>query len=271
MQVHSGRDGHHTPGVRPFAAQLLCSLLAAAVWSGCGARYVRIAQDGLTCAEAQQIAIDAVRRLGYTIGTATKPTPGSPGLVTASRQEGTTTHGLMVQIFCTTLGAEVEAKTEEGGLAELNFPSEFRRSFTAAAAVRPPPRAAAASGLDVLVTPERTNGADLGVDLSNTGVLPVSVRISNRTERVYRFRVKGIVLQTAAGEQVAALKAEDMRPQMGAASTESLRQKLLSDRDVQPNETLTGFLLFPFNSYARARIELIDRASDEPEGFAIEF
>ena len=246
-------------------------MLAAALCCGCGARYVRIAQEGLTCVEAQQIAIDAVRHLGYTIGTATKPTPGAPGLITASRQEGTSTHGLLVQIFCTTLGAEVEAKTEQGGLAELNFPSEFRRSFTAAAAVRPPPRAAAESGLDVLLTPERTDGVDLGVDLKNAGVLPVSVRISNRTERAYRFRVKDIVLQTTDGQQAKALKAEDVHPPTGSASTESLRQRLLSDRDVGPNETLTGFLLFPFQSYTRARIELIDRASDEPEGFSIEF
>jgi hypothetical protein len=43
------------------------------------------------------------------------------------------------------------------------------------------------------------------------------------------------------------------------------------DQDIKPNETLTGLLFFPFNSYNRARVELIDKESDEAEGFSIEF
>lgn len=255
----------------PIRVRRLFGVLAALACCGCAARYVRMAEEGMTCVEAQQIAIDAVRRLGYTISTATKPTPGAPGVITASRQEGTSTHGLLVQIFCTTLGSEVEAKTEQGGLAELNFPTEFKRSFTAAAAVRPPPRAPAASGLDVLITPERGTSPDLGADLSRMGVLPVSVRISNRSSRAYGFRVRDVVLRTADGERAHPLKLEDLARQNGAAVPDGLRQKLLGDRDVQPNETVTGFLLFPFKSYVRARIELTDRDSDEPEGFSIEF
>ncbi len=236
------------------------------------ARHVTLSEKGLTCAEAQRVAIEAVRRMGYTISETTRATPGTPGLIVASRTDGTSTRGLMVSIACTTLGAEVEAKSDQTGLSDLNFASEFRRTFEAATANRPPPRAPAASGVDVLLTPERASSfADLGVDLSAAGVLPVSVRITNHTPRAYRFHVKGVRLQTASGERVAPLGNDGLASRVGTDAAAALRQKVLRDGDLTPNATLTGFLFFPFNSYARARVELIDKQSDEAEGFSIEF
>jgi len=240
--------------------------------SGCVARHVTLSEKGLTCAEAQRVAVDTVRRMGYTISETTKATPGTPGVIVASRTDGTSTRGLMVSVACTTLGAEVEAKSDQTGLSDLNFASEFRRTFEAATANRPPPRPPAASGVDVLLTPERASSfADLGVDLSAAGVLPVSVRITNHTARTYRFGVKGVRLQTATGERVAPLGNDGLTSQIGADAAATLRQKVLHDSDIAPNATLTGFLFFPFNSYARARVELIDKQSDEAEGFSIEF
>lgn len=243
---------------------LLCSC--------CVARHVTLSEKGLTCVEAQRIAIDTVRSMGYTITDATKPTPGTPGVILASRTEGTSTHGLMVSVACTTLGAEVEAKSDQTGLTDLNFSSEFRRNFEAATVNRPPPRPPAASGVDVLLTPERGGSlADLGVNVDTAGLLPVTVRITNHTPRTYRFQVNGVRLQTAAGDRVAALEGEALTAQVGSDDGAALRQKALHDSDVAPNATLTGLLFFPFNSYSRARVELIDKQSDEAEGFAIEF
>jgi hypothetical protein len=239
--------------------------------SACLGRYVRIEQKGLTCAEAHQIAIAAVRKMGYTINDSMKPSPGAPGMITAARESGTSKQGMLVQVFCTTLGAEVEAKMEEGGLAQLSFPAEFRRTFEAAAAARLPARAAAESGLDVLLAPERGNVAELGVDLSGVGVLPVSVRITNRTPRAYRLRVKDVVLQTGAGDRVIALQVAGVAAQVSPAAAEGLRRQVLADRDIKAGETVAGFLLFPFKSYARARVVLTEESSGEPEGFAIEF
>ena len=244
-----------------FVALLLCA--------GCAGRYVRIEQKGLTCADAYQIAITAVRKMGYTIDQATKPAPSVPGMITASHEEGSNKQSMLVQVFCTSLGAEVEAKTEQGGLTQRSFPQEFKRTFEAAAAERPPVRAAPASGLDVLLAPER--GDALGVDLSDAGVLPVSVRITNHTPRVYRFTVKDVVLQTVDGERVTPSALAGVAAKVPAVAADTLRPKVLSDRDIKPGEVVSGFLLFPFKSYARARVVLIDRASDEPEGFSIEF
>lgn len=240
--------------------------------SGCVARHVTLSEKGLTCVEAQRIAIDTVRRMGYTITETTKATPGTPGMIIASLTEGTSTRGLMVSVACTTLGAEVEAKSDQTGLSDLNFASEFRRNFDVVTTNRVPPRPPAQSGVDVLVTPERSSDlADLGVDLSSAGILAVSVRITNHTPRVYRFQIKGVRLQTAAGERVAALRNDALVAQVGSDPAAALQQKAVHDQDIKPNETASGLLFFPFNSYSRARVELIDKQSEEAEGFSIEF
>jgi hypothetical protein len=251
---------------------LLTSSVALLLCSGCVARHVILSEKGLTCVEAQRIAIDTVRRMGYTITETTNATPGTPGVIIASRTEGTSTRGLMVSVACTTMGAQVEAKSDQTGINGLNFSSEFRRNFEAATVNRPPPRPPAASGVDVLLTPERGSSfADLGVDLSTAGILPVSVRITNHTARAYRFQVKGVRLRTAAGDRIAALGSDALSAQVGSTAASGLQQKALRDQDIKPNDTLTGFLFFPFNSYTRARVELIDKQSDEAEGFSIEF
>lgn len=240
--------------------------------SGCVARHVTLSEKGLTCTEAQHIAIDTVRRMGYTITESTNATPGTPGVILGSRTEGTSTRGLMVSVACTTLGADVEAKSDQTGISDLNFSSDFRRNFENATVSRPPPRPPAESGVDVLLTPERgSTVGDLGVDLGTAGVLPVSVRITNHTPRAYRFQVKDVRLQTATGDRVAALGNDALTHQLGSEAAAALRQKTVHDQDIKPNETLTGILFFPFNAYTRARVELIDRQSDEAEGFAIEF
>jgi hypothetical protein len=240
--------------------------------SACVARHILLSEKGLTCTDAERIAIDTVRRMGYSITDTTKATPGSPGMIIGTRTEGVDTHGLMVTVACTTLGAAVEAKSDQTGLSDLNFASEFRRNFEAATTSRPPPRPPAQSGVDVLLTPERgSNVADSGVDLGAAGILPVSVRITNHTPRAYRFQVKGVQLQTAAGDRVAALGSDALAAQIGSDAAAAVRQKSVHDQDIKPNEALTGLLFFPFNSYSSARVELIDKHSGEGEGFAIDF
>lgn len=244
----------------------------ALLWTGCIARHIRMEEKGLTCGDAHRIAMQAVARMGYTVTEATRPATGVPGIIVASRQEGTNKRALMVSVMCTGQGAEIEAKPESGGVANVNFPAEFRRSFTAAAANQAPPRPPAERGLDVLLAPERDGGrAQLGVDLSSAGVLPVSVRITNHTARTYGFSASAVSLQTSAGARIAPLTMTDLAKKLGAAEAQSMRPKILEQTSVAPDQTLSGFLLFPFDAYTRARVDLTDRASDEAEGFAIEF
>jgi hypothetical protein len=246
------------------------TLLALFLCSGCIARYVRVEQKGMTCAEAHRAAIAAVRRMSYTIDTVTKPTPGSPGVITASRSAGTSIQGLVVNVFCTQLGAEIEAQTDQGGVAQLSFPEEFQRNLQAATTAVPK-RAAAETGLDVLVAPERdVQPAELSSQLSRSGLLAVSVRITNHTPHAYGFRAADVVLQTDAGDRIGPTTlAQAVTDPPGAA--ELLRQHRLGDRDIAPGEVASGLLYFPFRSYTRARVVLTDRSTDEPEGFSIEF
>lgn len=254
---------------RRLAPALLATLLLA---NGCIARHIRMEEKGLTCGEAHRIAMQAVARMGYAVTEATRPATGVPGIIVASRQDGTNKRTLMVTVVCTGQGAEVEAKPESGGIAEMNFPAEFRRSFAAAAANQGPPRAPAERGLDVLLMPERDGGrAQLGVDLSSAGVLPVSVRITNHTGRTYGFSASAVSLQTSAGARIAPLTVADLGNKVAPAEMQAVRPRVLEQTSVAPGQTLSGFLLFPFDAYSRARVDLIDLATDEAEGFAIEF
>src|SRR5262245_49824166 len=89
----SGRgEFRRPPTISPSAA---CgAVLLMVLMSGCIARQMRIAERGLTCVEAQKVAIEAVRRMGYTISEATKAAPGSPGMIVAAREVGTNKQGL---------------------------------------------------------------------------------------------------------------------------------------------------------------------------------
>ncbi len=245
-----------------FAALFFCS--------GCVARYARIQEKGMTCVEAQHVAVETVRRMNYTISEAMKPSPNAPGLIVAVRQDGSTKRSMMVSVFCTSQGAEIEAKTEGGAVAQLSFPSEFRRSFEVAAANQGPPRKAAETGVDVLLTPGQA-GADIGVDWTSLGVLPVSIRITNQTTRAYRFESNRVELRTASGERAVPLSVGGLTHNLTPEQAAKLRQMVVGDRDIAAHETLAGLLLFPFNAYARARVELVDRLSEESEGFSIEF
>ena len=249
----------------------LCLVPVLLFGTGCIARHIRMEQKGLTCGDAHRIAMQAVARMGYSMTEATKPAPGVPGIIVASRQDGTNKRTVMVSVVCTGQGAEVEAKPESAGVADLNFPAEFRRSFAAAAANQAPPRAAAEHGMDVLMMVERDGGREqLGDDLSAVGVLPVRVRLTNHTGRTYQFKMDRVAMVNPAGERVGPLSVDDLRKKLAAEPPPTLRQKMLTAADIEPGQTVTGFLLFPFDSYSRARVELIDSASGEPEGFSIE-
>lgn len=252
--------------------QLLLSGVLVGIISGCGARLVKFNERGVTCTEAQSLAITAVQKMGYTIGETRKPLPGLPGMIRASRTVGTEKKGMFVQVFCTRLGAEVEAQTEKGGALELSFGTDFRRAYETARAAKPAERASAGEGLDVVVRLEHGGGsAMLAVDLTNQGVLPVHVRISNRTSRAYRFKVKQVLLQTTAGERVKPLSDENIVKGLSEEQARLVREKVLGDSEIAPQGIVDGLLFYPMQPYTKARVTLKDTADGEPEGFSINF
>lgn len=239
--------------------------------ASCAGRYVRIEEKGVPCGEAQQIAVGTVQRLGYTIAEVTQAQPGTPGVVVGERQLGTRTARVLVQVFCTTLGAEIQAKAEGQGLENLDFAGQFEKTFAAVASARPTPRPMAESGVDVAVVLERPSANGLEVDLSSAGVLPARVRVVNRTQRRYRLHADGVVLQTFQGSRVQPLGLADVAQILPVEKREAATAKLLRDIVLQPGAEVDGYLLFPFGSYARARVTLEDLENEESEGFTIEF
>lgn len=257
---------------RPFKGRLaLASLATSAIFFACAGRYVRIEEKGMTCGEAQQLAIGAVQRLGYTIAEVTKAEPGSPGIVVGRREEPGRTARVLVQVFCTTLGAEIEAKAEGQGLQGLDFAGQFEKTFAAMAQARPAPRPLAETGVDVAVVVERPSASGLGVDLSGQGVAPVHLRIANRTSRKYRFETAAVQLQTADGRRVAPLSSEALMAQWPGDLKGSIAPKLLRDGTIEPGQIVEGYVFVPFGAYRRARVTLTDIDNDESEGFSIEF
>src|SRR5206468_3238267 len=124
------------------------------------------------------------------------------------------THHVLVQVFCTALGAQLEASVEGCRLDNLSFNSDFKQAFENVAAVRPPQRKIAESGVDVLVTQERPSNSDLGVDFTGTGILPVKVMITNNSKRIYGFKTSAVILQQADGQRIAALPMSEVKQKL---------------------------------------------------------
>jgi hypothetical protein len=238
---------------------------------GCVGRYVRLEQKGMTCVEAHQIALVTVQRLGYSVVEATKPAPGSPGIVTGAKGSGSQSRKVLVQVFCTELGAEVEARAEGEGMPDLGFAREFQKGFTALSAQRPRPRELTQSGVDVAVHLERANANELGVDLSSLAVVLANVRIANHTNRAYWLRMSRIVLQDEAGKRTPPLAPSEVLTKVAPEVRDALAPRLLRDRLIQPHDQVEGYAFFPFGAYSRARVSLQDAENEEIEGFAIEF
>ncbi len=252
--------------------KLIAALVAGLILSGCAGRYVRIGEKGMTCAEAHNNAMATVSRLGFVINDFKKPVPGSPGIITGTRSELAGGGSVFVQVFCTDMGAEIEAKAEGEGLGGVNFAQQFQSAFDTVSSRKVPVRAAAATGVDVLLKLENATGPELGADISGTGVLPVSVRISNQTKTTYKFRPSGVNLIDTLDTGHAPLSLKDATAKMQPAQIEVVKKKALGDATIKPGETVTGYVFAPFLTYSRARVSLVDQANeDEEEGFAIDF
>jgi hypothetical protein len=240
-------------------------------------------QSGMPCTEAARVTRGALLRLGYDGGVVTPPQPGVPGTVTGKKAGGFDAitnqashwYTATVIITCSNAGAEFEAVTDEPLPGSLTFKTDFASAIRTVAERRVNrPRLAERpeTGLVITVEPLRSSDAsgEFGVDLPSAGVTPVRVKIDNRTERTYAFATDRVRLVTQEGERV-----EPLAP--GAVATRlktdpnALAQKQIGDGTLAPKAVMSGFLYFPASAYRRATVVLIDAASEEEEGFSVEF
>jgi hypothetical protein len=246
----------------------LCGIIA-----GCAAqqppRKRTIEAPALSCEEANRLAYRTVTVLGYSPASLQVATAGSPGHILA-KKEGASDG--KVTITCGANGAVVEP--EKTGLAVPSLlgaaerPNEFPQIFTQTFNILRTQkeyeiRQGPEKGLSMMLT--RLNSfesqMDLGADLPASGILPVKVEINNNTSRPYGVDASKVYLMTEGGGRVAPIAS----PAAGQAKA------LQGEITLQPGQTVIGYLFYPAGNYSSARTTLVDKETDEGEGFSVQF
>ena len=264
------------------AAALL--LLAAGCSAGAGLAHSRATMTGMPCTEATRVARAALLRLGYAGDVVTPAQAGVPGRVVAYKAGGydygtnqaTRQYTATVEVTCSNAGATLAATTDEALPGSLTFKSDFANAAAAVAARRVQrPRVASRPEAGVVIGIEPLRGGDarstFGADLPAAGVTPVRLTIDNRTDRTYAFAVARVRLESQEGDRTAPLADAEVARRAGAAARQTVADHALADAVIAPRGIVTGFLYFPAAAYRRATVVLIDQASEEEEGFSVEF
>ena len=260
-------------------AWMLVLLLAA----GCGAASQSmtrssVSQANMACTEAARVARGALLRIGYTPQSTTAPQPGAPGVVVATAASGydraeqapARLYTATVTITCSNAGADFDAVTDQPLPGSIGFKGDFARAIEAVAArrvTRPALKERPATGMVITIEPLRSGEAQREVGAALPGVTTVRMRIENRTERTYGFAGERVQMVSQEGARVDPLDAAATAEQIGAAAA----AKRIADGLLAPKASLSGFLYFPASAYRRATVVLIDTATEEEEGFRVEF
>jgi hypothetical protein len=259
-------------------------LLAVGCSVGAGLSDSRATLPGMPCTEAVRVARGALLRLGYDGDVVIPARPGAPGRVVGRKAGGydyatnaaTRQYTATVEVTCSNAGATLAASTDEPLPGSLTFTGDFARAADAVAArrlQRPHVASRPEAGVVIGVEPLRGSAARnaLGSDLPAAGVTPVRLTIDNRTERAYAFAAARVRLESQEGERIAPLGDAEAARRAGTAARQTLAEHAIADAVIAPAGSVTGFLYFPASAYRRATVVLIDEATQEEEGFSVEF
>lgn len=283
MPPCSAAESRPRPSGRRTTA--LAALVGLALLAGCasgGLTRSSARQHNMPCSEAARVARGALLRLGYDGRVVTAPQPGTPGTISgtkaggysAMRQETTSLYTATVTVTCSNEGAQFDAATDEPFPASLTFRDDFAKAVheVAARRLQRPPRADGRPETGVIIALEALRGTDVprvfGASLQ--GITPVRLKIENRTERTYVFAAERVRLQMQEGDRATALSPARAAARAGAAAP-ALTRAHLADTVIAPGATIEGYLYFPAAAYRRATVALLDQATDEVEGFSVEF
>lgn len=284
-------------GLSVVSQSVVCALLCALAACTPPIRQFDLNNQALTCEQANDYSLRTLQSMGFTI-TAFQPAAiGRTGRLRGTREERGT-QDVTVDVTCNGKTVDIDASEDGKLLGQLEFKRGFYLSFTgiaqAAAVTEAEQRAAAAhpaaerkeAGLHVLIKPVPGQAAklDFDVDLAAAGVLPVRVTITNSTSRTYRLDPADIVLMQKDGTRVHPLSLDDATQRVVTAprpadapapDSGALKQQLgaraLSGDVIAAKQNLTGYLFFPLGSYVKGRVSLEDQATEESEGFVVEF
>jgi hypothetical protein len=237
----------------------------------------------MSCAEANRVAAESLKRLGYMIADFAPASVNEPGRITGRRTDtsGSTDDATAV-VTCSGEGADIDVVTTRGCAGQIGFPSDFQEAVTKVTerkVERPSLKPKGArTGVQIEVEPKRSGDGDLGVKLDGAGLMAVKVTINNRTARAYTVDTDTIVLVAETGERVkglapaaAAQQVAKVTPEAREQAATRLREQGLQSGAIAPNATLTGYLYVPRKAYHRARVMLTDQETEESEGFAVDF
>ncbi len=237
----------------------------------------------MTCQQANRVARAVVSRLGYEVVHAEAAEVGKKGVVVGRRARwagaeatGEGEYSLTVNVTCTAEGAGFEGLARESVGRGLAFRRQFQEALAAAASTRvarPQSDTAPRRGLFVIVEPQRSSEAlgEFGFDLPAHGVMPVRVRIENRTARAYVYQQAQLQLVAQDGRRVSSLPLGEAARAVSAEVRARMAERLLAEGEIAAGEIREGFAFFPAAAYRRAKLTLFDRESGEPEGLAIDF
>ena len=279
----------------------LCGLLLAA-FAACTPpiRQFDLKDQPLTCEQANAYSLRTLQAMGFTITQLDPATAERRGMLRGTREE-VGTDKVTVVVACDGRTAAINASEDGKWLGQLEFKRGFYLSFTATATqaaiteaaardeARRPPEARTHKGLQVRIEPVRGLGAklDFGLDLAAGGVLPVRVVVDNGTPRTYGFDPADLALIREDGSRVRALAVEEAARRVAGAPqqasggdaaahgieevTQRLQAQVLQGGTVSAHQTTKGYLYFPLAHYVKGRVSLVDRESEETEGFLVEF
>lgn len=281
-------------------------VVALALLAACATPVQQYALDDLrlSCDEANRTTYKALTALGFAVTSFTPATMGRPGEAKATRESRTIDGGaqsVTVSISCAPTGAAVDAREDGKLLGQVEFKRAFFLSFTSTqhmderrremdekVAAGTAPASQQPQGLQVLVEPIRGQAAklDFDMDMAAAEILPVRLRVMNATARAYSVvpadvqlirRDRTRIAPMSIDEAVARLhKAKDpqgqpLTPLSQSDLSDRLRKALFNTTQIGARSDASGYLFFPLGDYMRARVLVTDVASEEAEGFAVEF
>jgi hypothetical protein len=253
-----------------------------------------VRRANLSCDDANRYAFDSMRSLGYSVGQFRLARVGEPGTIKATRGGDHVT----VDIRCEPNGVEAFGAKDESLLKEdVTFSRGFFLAFTGLADHGPENAAqkeretggTTAGGAKFKLQPQigLETKLDFGEDLAAAGVLAVKVTVQNGSSQTYKLDPDAIELRNAADDsvkqialpQAAAALARVSAADAGAGAPPPdpgrmdalLRTRALTGRTLRPGEQAEGFIYFPTGTYTSGRATLLDIATDESEGFLVEF
>lgn len=279
----------------------LAFLALATLIAGCPSvqqQYV-VRRSNLSCDDANRYAFDSMRSLGYLVGQFRPAKVGAPGVIKAEKPTGRGgTDHVTVEIKCEGNSIEAFGSKDEGLLKEdMTFSRGFFLAFTGLAdhatdnaAWREKETGGTTSGgakFDIRPQIGLESKLDFGEDLASGGIVAVKVKIQNGSNITYKLDPAAIELRNAKDDSVSQIPLAAAASALAKASSADagagapppdparmealLRERALAPRTLRPGDQAEGFVYFPTGTYVRARANLIDTATDESEGFLVEF